>query len=54
VFNDSDIDIWQVPRNVYRTVLASRAELLVHLRSSGTLGRHLFDALGSVAIGQLK
>jgi inosine-uridine nucleoside N-ribohydrolase len=49
VFNDSDIDIWQVPRNVYRTVLASRAELLVHMRSSGPLGRHLFDALGSVA-----
>ena len=49
VFNHSDIDIWQVPRNVYRTVLASRAELLVRMRSSGPLGRHLFDALGSVA-----
>ena len=49
MFNHSDIDIWQVPRNVYRTVLASRAELLVHMRSSGPLGRHLFDALGSVA-----
>jgi purine nucleosidase len=49
VFNHSDLDIWQVPRNVYRTVLASRAELLVHMGSSGPLGRHLFDALGSVA-----
>jgi inosine-uridine nucleoside N-ribohydrolase len=49
VFNDSDVDIWQVPRNVYRTVMASRAELLVRMRSSGRLGRHLIDALGSVA-----
>jgi purine nucleosidase len=49
VFNDSDIDIWQVPRNAYRTVMASRAELLLHMRSSGPLGRHLFAALGSVA-----
>ncbi len=24
VFNDSDIPIWQVPRNMYRDVLASR------------------------------
>ena len=49
VFNHSDIAIWQVPRNVYRTVLASRAELLVRMRACGPLGRHLFDALGAVA-----
>ena len=49
VFNDSDIAIWQVPRNVYRTVIASRAELLIRMRPCGSLGRHLFDALGSVA-----
>ena len=30
-------------------MIASRAELLVQMRSSGPLGRHLFDALGSVA-----
>ncbi len=49
VFNHSDIAIWQVPRNVYRTVIASRAELLVRMRSCGPLGRHLFGALGAVA-----
>jgi hypothetical protein len=48
VFNDSDIGLWQVPRNVYRTVMASRAELRVRLWSAGELGRHLYDALGSV------
>jgi inosine-uridine nucleoside N-ribohydrolase len=51
LFNDSDIGIWQVPRNIYRTVMASRAELLVRMRSAGALGRHLFDSLGAVAVG---
>jgi inosine-uridine nucleoside N-ribohydrolase len=50
VFDDSDLAVWQVPRNVYRQVMASRAELLVRMRSAGTLGEHLFDALGSVAV----
>ena len=49
VFNHSDIAIWQVPRNVYRTVMASRAELLARMRPCGALGRHLFDALGWLA-----
>jgi inosine-uridine nucleoside N-ribohydrolase len=50
VFNDSDINIWQVPRNVYRMVMASRAELLVRMRATGSLGTHLFDSLGTVAV----
>jgi inosine-uridine nucleoside N-ribohydrolase len=50
VFNESDIGIWQVPRNIYRTVMASRAELLVRMRSAGALGAHLYDALGAVAV----
>jgi purine nucleosidase len=45
VFNDSNLVMWQVPRNMYRTVIASRAELLVRMRSQGTLGRYLFDKL---------
>jgi purine nucleosidase len=45
VFNDSNLVMWQVPRNAYRTVIASRAELLVRMRSQGTLGRFLFDRL---------
>lgn len=48
VFNDSDLRIWQVPRNMYRTVIASRAELLVRMRPHGDLGRYLFDALAEV------
>lgn len=45
VFNDSDLSLWQVPRDVYRMAMASRAELLARLRPAGALGRHLFDAL---------
>jgi purine nucleosidase len=45
VFNDSDLAIWQVPRDAYKQVLASRAELVVRMRSQGALGAHLFDEL---------
>src|SRR5262245_19680869 len=33
VFNDSDLTIWQVPRDAYKQVLASHAELVVRMRS---------------------
>jgi inosine-uridine nucleoside N-ribohydrolase len=49
VFNDSDLRIWQVPRNVYRTTLASRAEMRARMAPCGPLGRHLFDSLAQVA-----
>ena len=48
VFNDSTLAVWQVPRDVYRTAMASRAELLTRLASAGDLGRHLFDCLGRI------
>ena len=51
VFDDSNLAVWQVPRDVYRQVLASRSELLVRMRSQGPLGEHLFDALGNAARG---
>lgn len=47
VFNDSDLAIWQFPRNVYRQVLASRAELKVRMAKHGPLGAHLYERLGS-------
>jgi len=48
VFNDSDLDIWQVPRNLYRTAIASRSELMLRLRSRGELGRFLFGRISRV------
>ncbi|KQN75203.1 nucleoside hydrolase [Devosia sp. Leaf64] len=47
VFN-SDMPIWQVPRDVYRQVLMSYAELQVSIGQHGALGRHLQDAIETV------
>lgn len=47
VFN-SDIPIWQVPRNVYRQVLMTYAELLVSVGQHGPLGQHLQQAIEKV------
>src|SRR5439155_21823883 len=49
VFNDSDLVIWQVPRDAYGQVIACRSELLLRMRPHGALGEHLFDALGRAA-----
>jgi hypothetical protein len=45
VFNDSDLDIWQVPVDAYSQILVSRSELLARMRPMGPLGAHLFDAI---------
>lgn len=42
VFNESDIEIWQVPRNAFRQVLVGLAEL-DELARSGPLGKYLRD-----------
>lgn len=46
VFNDSDLRLWQFPRNVYRQVLASRSEMRLRMAKHGELGRYLYAALG--------
>jgi hypothetical protein len=45
IFEQSDIAIWQVPRNAYRQLLFSHAELERGLRSCGVLGRYLMEQL---------
>jgi purine nucleosidase len=42
VFNDSAIDIWQVPIDTYSQIIVSRAELLLRMKPMGPLGAHLF------------
>ena len=49
VFNHSNLKLWQVPRDSYRSCLYSRAELLVDLVNAGPLGLHLATALGKVS-----
>ena len=46
VFNESNLRLWQVPRDAYAQVVASRSELLIRMRRHGALGAHLFDMLG--------
>lgn len=48
VFNDSNLNLWQVPRDAYRTNIASRSELIVRMAEQSDLGRHLFEALAAV------
>lgn len=43
IFNESDIEIWQVPRNVYRQCLVSDAELRTRVATAGSLGSYLYD-----------
>lgn len=42
---DSDLPLWQVPRDAYRQLLVSSAELESRLRPAGPLGAHLSDAI---------
>ncbi len=48
IFGDSDIPIWQVPRDAYRQCLVSDAELRARVRSTGELGRYLYDEVAHV------
>lgn len=43
VFTDSEVEIWQVPRDVYRQCLVSEAELRTRVASTGPVGRYLHD-----------
>jgi inosine-uridine nucleoside N-ribohydrolase len=48
VFGETDVPIWQVPRNAYRQAIVSFAEIEDSVRPSGELGRFLFDAIKEV------
>jgi purine nucleosidase len=47
LFNESDIEIWQVPRTTYRQMLFSDAEL-AELALTGPLGRYLAGKIAEV------
>lgn len=49
VFNQSDIEIWQVPRDAYRQMLFSSAELEAMAARSGKLGAYLKAQIDRVA-----
>jgi inosine-uridine nucleoside N-ribohydrolase len=48
VFNESSIPIWQVPRDVYRQCLVTRAELEARVRPMGAIGAYMVQAVDRV------
>lgn len=48
VFNDSDLPLWQVPRDAYRQCLVADIELRERVATAGPLGAHLYQALRHV------
>ncbi len=48
IFNESDIEIWQIPRNVYRQAIVSDAELSNRLLGKGPVGNYLISTLKSL------
>ena len=45
IFNNSDISIWQVPRDAYRQALTSYTELLQKVKHQGDTGKFLMERL---------
>lgn len=45
IFGAEDLEIWQVPRDVYRQCLVSEAELRHRVARTGPLGRYLYDEI---------
>ena len=50
IFNNSNIPIWQVPRNAYRQALVSYAELIIKVRNQGATGKFLMERLDDLLI----
>ncbi len=50
----SDIPIWQIPSNVYKTMLVSVAELEIKVAPYGDLGRYLYQQLIDFANDNIK
>lgn len=50
VFGDSELTLWQVPRDVYRQCLVSEAELRLRVASAGPLGAYLYEEVAEVML----
>lgn len=48
VFNDASVTLWQVPRNVYRQMIISDAELKTRLAGAGEMGAWLISCITQV------
>ncbi len=50
LFNESDLTLWQIPRNTYRQFNVGRAELFIRMGMAGVLGDHLYELLAAVPV----
>jgi inosine-uridine nucleoside N-ribohydrolase len=48
VLERSEVEVWQIPRDVYRQCLVSDAELRQRVRRIGPVGRFLYESLDAV------
>jgi purine nucleosidase len=48
IFNTSNIPLWQVPRDAYRQVLLSYAELQLKIKPNGNIGKYLAEKIEDV------
>ncbi|WBO21967.1 nucleoside hydrolase [Sphingomonas abietis] len=48
IFNESDFQIWQIPRDTYRKMLISHTEITERIRPAGRVGRFLADHVDNV------
>jgi inosine-uridine nucleoside N-ribohydrolase len=48
LFDAADMEIWQVPRDVYRQCLVTETELRRRVAGTGPLGRYLYDEIRHV------
>ena len=51
IFNQSNIRIWQIPRDVYRQCMYSMTELEVKVRPYGKIGAFLYDSIAYIMNG---
>lgn len=49
VFNNSNLELWQIPRGTYRDCNASTSELIVRMRDKSALGAYLYEQLSIAA-----
>lgn len=48
IFNDSELELWHVPRNAYREHLMTHSELLTRVRPQGALGSYLYNKIAGI------
>ena len=48
IFNDSDVRLWQIPRDAYRRCLYGLDEIELKIKPYGKIGAYLYEALGGM------